>query len=155
MAQQMSSRLPILSPKAAKTELSLTVTQRQKKMLALLPKENKLSIALDCWTSPFQQAFIAITAYFIDADWNYRELLLGFEPLSGEHSGPNLAKVLIAVLQKHQLADRILTVTTDNASNNKTLMQSIHESEELEPFREQMQIIRVPCLAHVIQLALN
>jgi hypothetical protein len=31
-----------------------------------LPKGSHLSIALDCWTSPFSQAFMAITGYFLD-----------------------------------------------------------------------------------------
>ncbi|KAJ5388931.1 hypothetical protein N7509_011472, partial [Penicillium cosmopolitanum] len=140
----ISLRLLILSPKATKLKLSLTVTQRQEKMLELLPRENKLLITLNCWTSLFQQAFI-----------NYRELLLSFEPLSGEYLGPNLAKVLIIILQKHKLLDRVLTVTTDNISNNKTLIQSLHESEELEPFRKQIQIVWILCLTYVIQLALN
>ncbi|KAJ5264725.1 hypothetical protein N7505_007518 [Penicillium chrysogenum] len=30
-------------------------------------------------TSPFGQAFMAITGYFLDRDWNYCEVLLGFE----------------------------------------------------------------------------
>jgi hypothetical protein len=36
-----------------------------------LPDNAKVLLALDCWTSPFQQAFMAITAYFIDNEWNY------------------------------------------------------------------------------------
>jgi hypothetical protein len=40
-------------------------------MLDRLPSSTKLLIALDCWTSPFQQAFMAITGYFIDDEWNY------------------------------------------------------------------------------------
>ncbi|KAJ5378259.1 uncharacterized protein N7496_005668 [Penicillium cataractarum] len=57
------------------------VEERQYTLLQKLPNSAKLSIALDCWTSPFRQAFMAITGYFIDQEWNYRELLLGFEPL--------------------------------------------------------------------------
>jgi hypothetical protein len=37
---------------------------------------------------------MAITGYFLDELWEYREVLLGFEPLSGTHSGENLAKVV-------------------------------------------------------------
>jgi hypothetical protein len=33
-----------------------------------LPSGAKLSLALDCWTSPFRQAFMAITGYFLDED---------------------------------------------------------------------------------------
>ncbi|KAJ6087076.1 hypothetical protein N7467_005990 [Penicillium canescens] len=37
---------------------------------------------------------MATTGYFIDRDWNYREILLGFEPLHRTHSGINLSTSL-------------------------------------------------------------
>lgn len=67
----------------------------------MLPPNSKLSISLDCWTSPFQQAFMAITGYFLDQNWDYREVLLGFEPLEGTHTGTNLGLVLTDTLQKY------------------------------------------------------
>jgi hypothetical protein len=94
----------------------------------MLPSGAKLSIALDCWTSPFRQAFMAITGYFIDLDWHYREILLGFEPLHGSHKGADLSVVLLDLLKNHQIEDRVLTMTTDNASNNTTLHDSIKEA---------------------------
>ena len=155
MAQRMTSRLDILSPKTARSRIYTTIADRQRELLQTLPKDSKLSLALDCWTSPFRQAFIAITAYFIDDNWNYRELLLGFEPLSGKHSGVNLGTVLLELLQKHEIADRILTVTTDNTSNNNTLIESIQDSIEYLELGSDIPIIRVLCLAYVIQLSLN
>ena len=115
----------------------------------------KLSIALDCWTSPFRQAFMAVTAYFLDRDWNYREILLGFEPLHGAHTGSYLSTVLLELLQKHRIEDRVLTVTTDNASNNSTLMDSIRGTLQSLELPIHMPIIRMPCIAHVIQLSLK
>ncbi|EED20345.1 hypothetical protein TSTA_035710 [Talaromyces stipitatus ATCC 10500] len=79
-------------------------------------------------------AFIAITGYFIDADWVYREVLLGFKPLYGPHTSVNLSSVVLQTLMEHNLESRVFGLTTDNASNNKTL---------------------IPCLAHVIQLNFN
>ncbi len=87
-------------------------------LLRKLPKDGMLSVALDCWTSPFQQSFLAICGYFIDASWRLHEVVLGFEPLYGTHSGENIGKELVRVLQKHGVADRLYTITTDNASNN-------------------------------------
>lgn len=52
-------------------------------------------------------------------------MLLSFEPLSRKHSRVNLAKVLLKLLQKHYIKDRVLTITTDNTSNNSTLIASI------------------------------
>lgn len=60
------------------------------------------------------------------------------------------------LLQEHQITDRVLLVTTDNASNNKTLMESIHEAiEGLLQFSSDVAVIRVPYIAYVIQLSLK
>ena len=75
---------------------------------------------------------MAITGYFIDADWRYREVLLGFEPLYGSHTGVNLSVVLLDILKQYKIEDRVFAVTTDNVT-----------------------LVRVLCLAHVIQLSLN
>ncbi|KAJ5955241.1 hypothetical protein N7501_009520, partial [Penicillium viridicatum] len=45
-------------------------------------------------------AFMAITVYFIDKDWNYREILLGFKPLHGPYIGNNLSDVLHRLLEE-------------------------------------------------------
>ena len=128
--------------------LQNSVQQRQQDILQKLPDNPKLSIALDCWTSPFSQAFMAISGYFITEDWQYCEVLLGFEPLHGKHSGANLSAVLLGILQKHQIKDRVLAVTADNASNNDTLIAELQKS-----LPEDTTVVRVPCLAHVIQLS--
>jgi hypothetical protein len=138
-----------------RTELQAFVKEQQQGLLRKLPLGAKLSLALDCWTSPFRQAFMAVTGYFLDQDWEYREILLGFEPLHGTHSGVNLGVVLLDLLQQHQITDRVLTVTTDNASNNNTMVASIQESIQSLELNNSSTLIRVPCIAHVIQLSLN
>ncbi|KAJ6125924.1 hypothetical protein N7471_010417 [Penicillium samsonianum] len=88
-------------------------------------------------------------------DTKYRELLLEFEPLHGSHTGVNLGTVLFEVLQRYQLVERVLAVTTDNASNNQTLVGRVHEQLESLNISTTTPIIRVPCIAHVIQLSLK
>jgi hypothetical protein len=155
MAQLAPSQPVLLKPKTARRRLQAMVKEEHRKILSTLPPTAKVSIALDCWTSPFQQAFMAITGYFIDRDWNYREILLGFEPVYGKHSGANLSTVLLELLQQHDIIDRVLAVTTDNASNNHTLVENIQDAiDELE-LPNQIPIVRIPCLAHVIQLSLR
>lgn len=155
MAQLAPSQPVLLNPKTARRRLQAMVKEEQQSILSTLPPTAKLSIALDCWTSPFQQAFMAVTGYFIDQDWNYREILLGFEPLHGTHSGRNLSTVLLELLQKHNIANRVLAVTTDNASNNNTLMEDFQKSIDELDLPNQIPIVRIPCLAHVIQLSLR
>ena len=80
------------------------------------PEHGKISIALDCWTSPDKKSFIAIIGYFITEDFHYYEILLGFVPLSGAHTGEQLAKVILDVLKQYNLLYRVLGITTDNVS---------------------------------------
>jgi hypothetical protein len=75
-------------------------------------------------------------------------------PLHGAHSGVNLGSLLFELLQQHQIAHRVLAITTDNASNNNTLMSSIQESVQSLGVGN-AAIIRIPCIAHIIQLSLN
>ena len=115
----------------------------------MLPPYSRLLISLDCWTSPFQQAFIAITSYFLDQNWDYREMLLGFEPLKDVYTGINLGFILSETLQKYQISDRIMAITTDNTLNNQTMITSIQDSYP------DIAFIRIPCVAYVIQLSLK
>jgi hypothetical protein len=98
---------------------------------------------------------MAITGYFLDQDWQYQEVLLGFEPLSGSHTGVNLSDIVLKILQQHKITDRVLTVTTDNASNNNTMVASIQESLQALELSSSSTIVRIPCIAHIIQLSLN
>jgi hypothetical protein len=93
---------------------------------------------------------MAITGYFLDQDWQYQEVLLGFEPLSGSHTGVNLSDIVLKILQQHKITDRVLTVTTDNASNNNTMVASIQESLQVLELSSSSTIVRIPCIAHII-----
>jgi hypothetical protein len=93
---------------------------------------------------------MAITGYFVDERWTYQEVLLGFKPLYGSHTGQNLSNVLLETLVNLEIQDRVFGLTTDNASNNKTLVDSLDQV-----LSSDVTIIRTPCLAHVIQLCLS
>jgi hypothetical protein len=125
LAQSAPSVPTFPTSRTLRRRLQSTVEDQTKDVLQMLPPYSKLSIGLDCWTSPFQQAFMAITGYFLDQNWDYREVLLGFNPLEGTHTGLNLGSVLTDTLQKYQILDRVLAITTDNASNNQTMITSI------------------------------
>ena len=71
---------------------------------------------------------MAITGYFLDLDWEYREVLLGFEPLYGSHTRSNLSITVLQILQEHSIADWVSSITTDNTTNNNTIMTSIHNT---------------------------
>ncbi|KAJ5582500.1 hypothetical protein N7535_001120 [Penicillium sp. DV-2018c] len=87
--------------------------------------------------------------------WDYREALLRFEHIQGSHTGANLSQTVVQLLEEHGITNRVLSVTTDNASNNKTLVDCVKETMESIDSSDDIAIIRVPCIAHVIQLSLQ
>jgi hypothetical protein len=132
-----------------------------------IPSDAKVSVALDAWTSPNRLSFLAVVIYFIDIDWKYQEVLIGFAQIEGEHSGANLARILSRILEDYGLEDRVFGLTTDNASNNDTLAENL-ENEITRPIANNLtaqvrdvakewnaEQMHVPCMAHVVQLVVK
>ena len=147
----------------------------------------KVAIALDGWSAlPIKSAFLAIKGYWIGKDWEWHEELLGFPVIHGGHAGINLARIVKEVLTTLGCHGKIAAVTTDNASNNTTLVREIArtvkelaqdtsgdgefvegeggwgggeqiDGEEIlgEEEIDEDALLRFPCLAHVVQLALG
>jgi hypothetical protein len=61
---------------------------------------------------------------------------------------------MIQLLTDHEITNRVLSATTDNATNNNTLMVNVQETIWPQT-RSDTLIFRVPCIVHVIQLSLN
>jgi len=49
------------------------------------------------------------------------EMLIGFEEISGSHTGASIAAIINNVLARYRIHDRILGFTTDSASNHRTV----------------------------------
>ncbi|KAJ5131001.1 uncharacterized protein N7515_007040, partial [Penicillium bovifimosum] len=151
--------LDIPSAEMLRRLIDVKIQERQQSILAQLPEGKRLSIALDCWTSPHSQKFMAITGYFIDNDWNYHEVSLGFEPLIDWYTGDplsetKLSEIAIQILTEHGIADRVLSITTNNASNDNALMAGVQDAMLSQGLRD-ASIFRVPYIVDVIELSLN
>jgi hypothetical protein len=126
-------------------------------LLEGLVDESKVALALDCWSSPQQLSFMGIVVYYIDRSWKLVSSLIGFEYLDGIHSGEELARVLTQCLRRYGIHQRISAITTDNASNNNTLVTGVQEMLDNIASSNLLgdKVQHIPCLAHIIQLALQ
>ncbi len=69
------------------------VEKFEKTLLREMPPMAMLSAAIDCLTSQYQQSFLTICDYFINASWQLQEVVLGFKPLYGQPLGENIGKI--------------------------------------------------------------
>jgi hypothetical protein len=118
-------------------------------------QQDKISLTLDCWTSSNVQAFMGITAHYIDDTWVPRSLILDFVPLEGEHTGENLCEALVATCERFNILPKILGIATDNASNIDKLLCCFKTAclDRGVTFDKEEQHVR--CVAHITNLAVQ
>lgn len=119
----------------------------------ILQNTSRISFVIDCWTSSNQQPFQGVVANYIDSNWNLRTQVIDLTIMEGEHTGVNIAGSFAHVLDLFSLWDKLLSVTTDNASNMDTFFREFQKlcSTKNLPFLE--KDCRVRCLAHIMNLA--
>ncbi|KAJ3498251.1 hypothetical protein NLJ89_g10242 [Agrocybe chaxingu] len=94
---------------------------------AEIKHEGKINFATDAWTSPNHRAYVALTAHF-EHNGTPISLVLDVIEVAKSHTGANLAQAFKEVLHDFGIADKILGVTCDNASNNDRMIDDLADS---------------------------
>ncbi|KAF5318895.1 hypothetical protein D9611_014718 [Ephemerocybe angulata] len=71
--------------------------------------DGRLSFATDCWTSPNNRAFCAITVH-LEHEGKPLSLLLDIVELAKSHNGANLAEAFAAVLERLNISEKLRKV---------------------------------------------
>jgi hypothetical protein len=151
--------VPIPHRTSVRNDLEAHYRRAQDQMFLDLPPGGKVSIAVDAWQSPFKKSFLAITAYYITADWKWREVLIGFEHLKGSHTGEAMAEIVLAVLERYKITNRLYCITSDNAAPNGKMRRALDDMLELLQWNSDQtwnhEATKIPCMAHVMQLVVK
>ena len=158
LALMQNPTRPLPSATTIRNKLKVNLKVVQAKMLSYYPPERKIALSLDCWSSSTRRSYLGIMAHYIDDDWILHEELIGFESLFECHSGAELAKILNNLLKTLGMEKRVISITTDNGSNNGTLIHEVNVWLE-DAFDKHLfldgNIQHIPCLSHVLQLGLK
>lgn len=129
--------------------------ERRKRELRheLRAARSNIHISFDLWTSPNCYAFMAIVAHYIDRNGARQVNLIALRSLEGEHSGENMAALLLKVFKEYRIGGRIGFFILDNASANDICVDIV--LRKLYPGMNAKQRLRrrLRCLGHVINLA--
>ncbi|QSS74860.1 hypothetical protein I7I50_03800 [Histoplasma capsulatum G186AR] len=155
LLQMLNSHIQIPHRSNLRSSLDTHYNNDMQQLGLMLKKQQKISLAVDAWTSTNNLSFLGTVCYFIDEDWNYKEKLIGFEPLKSSHTGEYMAEVLMTIIKNDfwDISSALLAITTDNAANNFTMTQSLER--KLVLYRWNGKRGHIPCVAHVIQLVVQ
>jgi hypothetical protein len=167
--QCLNSYVKLSSSSIIKNHMMKRLKEIEAMLFEHLSHLMKISLTLNCWSVSNRQSYLFVIAFFIDKNWNYHEIIIEFEYMKKKHIEENLFKMIENVLKKHKIIDRILTVIIDNASNNTTffycLMKNISnitkcvdiifENDDEDSENNEIDLLHVSCLTHVLQLTLQ
>lgn len=112
------------------------------KLKSMLGTVADLSITTDMWTSDCNKSHITVTCRFIFDHHLYSPVLATREVFDG-HTGIIIATTLKNVFNEWGIADKIVTIVSDNGSNIKNAI-----NEHLLKYHH-------PCVAHTLNLSIN
>uniref|UniRef100_A0A8C9Z4Z2 BED-type domain-containing protein n=1 Tax=Sander lucioperca TaxID=283035 RepID=A0A8C9Z4Z2_SANLU len=104
----------------------------------------KIALTTDGWTSLATEAYVTVTAHFIDNDWELKDVILKMAEVQKSHTAENVAECISNTLGEYNVScESVLSITTDNTANY------------INAVERHLQAVNVPCMAHTINLAVR
>ncbi|OBS17625.1 hypothetical protein FPOA_11942 [Fusarium poae] len=113
---------------------------------------SNISISFDIWTSPNYQAILGCVAHFINRSGKRRTVVLALRELVGEHSGENMADVLLHIFDDYGISGRIGYFMADNASSNDACIDLVLKALYPNMSRKHRVRRRLRCFGHIVNL---
>ena len=84
-----------------------------------------VSLTSDIWSGRAKQDYISVVTHYVNEHWHLQKRVTGFELIDVAHSGLNIAQVVLKVVNDFNLADKVFSITLDNASANTSAMNTL------------------------------
>ncbi|KAK9668680.1 hypothetical protein RND81_13G077900 [Saponaria officinalis] len=113
----------------------------------------RICLTSDMWTSCQTEGYLCLTAHYVDASWTLVSKVLNFCHVETPHSGYEMYSVVLDLLKKWGIENKIFSITLDNASSNDKMQDYLKMSlEERGLLLNGGRFLHVRCAAHVLNL---
>ncbi|KAJ0981634.1 hypothetical protein J5N97_009889 [Dioscorea zingiberensis] len=128
-------------------------TEKSKIMDLLKKNSSRVAITTDMWTASNQKkGFMAITAHFIDNNWNLQSLVLRFLYVPCPHTSAVLSKELLKCIFDWNIERKLSTLTVDNCSTNDAIVDILVSKLNPSHLLLRGKLIHMRCCAHILNL---
>lgn len=86
---------------------------------------SKIHFTVDLWTSPNSLAILGAIAHYITESGQLQHSVLALQEVDGEHTGENMSKSVMDVIEDYSIASKVGYFVMDNATNNDTMMRAL------------------------------
>lgn len=98
----------------------------------------------DLWKNKKRRYFLALTAHFFSNNFKFKSMVLSFRKFAKSHSANNIATFIQKELNKLNILDKIVSITTDNEAAVALAGSNVNEG-----------LKRISCLCHNLNLAIK
>ena len=131
--------------------LTLKHNKLRGQVLAQIASTTAVSFTTDIWTSIGMEAYMAVTAHFINADWELQAYVLETKEMEESHTGENIAHRLGEVVDSFEIPNfKRVAIVHDNASNMTLCTETLRKQPE-----KWGKVQGVRCSGHTLQLCVN
>jgi len=100
-------------------EIILRANAAEERVCSVLSKiKGKVSFTFDTWTSEAEDPYLSVTGHYITApdgrphEWVLKTVQLAFTHFEGNHSGANMANVLMRTIDRYNLRKKVYFMTS-------------------------------------------
>ncbi|CAM8893299.1 unnamed protein product [Rhodiola kirilowii] len=115
--------------------------------------KGRICLTSDLWNSHTTDGYLALTAHFIDGDWNLQKKILSFCHMPPPHTGNALAEKINSLICNWGIDKNLFSITLDNASANDSFVEKLKTQLN---FRGLLllngQLFHGRCCAHILNL---
>ncbi|XP_049877872.1 zinc finger BED domain-containing protein 4-like [Pectinophora gossypiella] len=104
---------------------ALYETCMTKMKIKLETDAESICLTTDIWTSSVNDAYLGLTAHYIDPSFQIKSVLLDCTILPGSHTAENIKEHVLRIVENWKLKDKVLIVVTDNASNMRSAVEKM------------------------------
>ena len=134
------------SRRQLKRKLNRAFREKKSGLIEKFQSLDTFCLTTDIWSAVSRHSYISTTCHYL-AKGKMRSTVLDFSVFTGKHTGERIAKKLVDVIEEFNIADRVFSITLDNASNNKRAMKLIQSTHK--------HIRSFPCFAHLLNLVVT
>jgi len=100
-------------------KLKCTFKDQREKLKKIFSKIEHIALTSDLWKNKPLEHFVTLTAHFFDKNFDLHSMVIDFEKFPGRHFGKAIKSHLIKQLNKLNILNKIVGITTDNGSDIK------------------------------------
>ena len=152
LCRQLQPQMIVPSRRTIATDCYQLYLAEKLKLKAFFKSDcTRVALTTDCWTSIQNLSYMAITAHFIDNQWNFQKRIISFA-LIPNHKGETIGKKVEEALKEWGIRS-VSTITVDNASSNDVAISYLKRRlKNKNALLGEGDFLHMRCAAHVLNL---